>query len=102
MFKILHNTVPNDIGIIFYENLRRGIKAKLPPLPPYRNKLLLYDSSFAVCGPKLWNLLPKTINCLSTFTTFKHELDKFILQYPDQPPVNGYTTINSNSLLCWV
>ena len=33
MFKILHNQLPNDVGIIFYVNPRLGVKVCVPPLP---------------------------------------------------------------------
>ena len=102
MFKILQNRVPNDIEVVFYENPRLGIKARIPPLPTVRSQVTLFDSSFAVRGPKLWNLLPKSINTIESFSLFKVKLDSFILSYPDKPPVSGYTTSNSNSLTCWV
>ena len=102
MFKILQNRVPNDVGIVFYENPRLGIKARVPPLPPIRSQVSLLDSSFAVRGPVLWNLLPKKINTIESICSFKEKLDNFISEYPDTPPVNGYTTPNSNSLTCWV
>ena len=102
MHKILKNKVPNDLSVEFYTNIRLGIKACIPSLPRFRSHLSAYDSSFAVKGPKLWNLLPKYLNCIDNFESFKQNLDNFILSYPDQPPVHGYTTANSNSLLCWV
>ena len=102
MFKILHNYAPNDVNICFYDNPRLGIKAAVPPLPIYRSQITLFDSSFAVRGPSLWNLLPRSINTVESFLVFKEKLDKFILGFPDMPPVNGYTTSNSNSLSCWV
>ena len=102
LFKILHHTVPNDVGIIFYENHRLGIKSRIPPLPPFRAQLSAFDHSFCVNGPKLWNLLPKSINNISSFFLFKQELDKFIARYPEHPLVNGYSTINNYSLLSWV
>ena len=102
MYKILHNRVPNDIGITFFENPRLGIKARVPPLPRYRSHLTSFDSSFAVRGPVLWNLLPKSVNTVDSFDMFKENLDKFIMNCPDMPPVNGYTPPNSNSLSCWV
>ena len=102
MYKILQSRVPNDIGIIFYDNPRLGIKAQVPSLPPCRSQVTLLDSSFAVRGPVLWNLLPKKINNIESFALFKQKLDNFILSYPDMPPVQGYTSPNSNSLTCWV
>ena len=102
MFKVFHNNVPNDIGFVFYDNPRLGIKARIPPLPLVRSQVTLFDSSFAVRGPKLWNLLPKSINTIDRFSLFKVKLDNFILSYPDMPPVSGYTPANSNSLTSWV
>ena len=102
VFKILQNRVPNDVGISFYDNPRLGIKAYVPPLPRCRSQLSLFDSSFAVRGPVLWNLLPKTLNTIDSFNVFKEKLDEFIMNFPDMPPVNGYTTANTNSLTCWV
>ena len=101
MYKILNGHVPNDVGIRFYENPRLGIKTRVPPLPAHRSRSNLLDSSFAVRGSSLWNLLPKNINTLESFDNFKQNLDKFLLSFPDMPPVNGYTTVNSNSLSCW-
>ena len=102
LFKILHNHAPNDVNICFYDNPRLGIKAVVPPLPIYRSQITLFDSSFAVRGPSLWNLLPRSINTVESFLVFKEKLEKFILGFPDMPLVNGYTTSNSNLLSCWV
>ena len=102
MYKILHNKVPNHIGVVFQNNARLGIKAKIPSLPRFKNRLSLYDASFSVCGPILWNLVPKVVNSAPSFNIFKNELDKFIMMYPDCPPINGYVTANSNSLTSWV
>ena len=102
MYKILHKLVPNDIGITFHDNPRRGIKAEVPSIPRFRSHLSSFDASFAVRGPALWNLLPKYVNTANSVATFKEKLDQFIMEYPDMPPVNGYTPPNSNSLSCWV
>ena len=57
-----------------------------------------YDSSFAYLGPKLLNLLPKSINLLDKLQKFKGELTRFVLSLPDRPPVHGYPRENNNSL----
>ena len=101
MFKILYSLVPNDVGIQFYENPRLGFKARVPPVPAHRSRLSLLDSSFAVRGSSLWNLLPKNINTQESFNDFKQKLDVFLLTLPDMPPVSGYTTANTNALSCW-
>ena len=56
---------------------------------------------FTMTGPKLWDLLPKDIKCVSDFTVFKNKLNKFLLKFPDCPPVTGYKTINYNSIIDW-
>ena len=60
----------------------------------------------AVCGPKLFNVLPKDIRNLMDCTVekFKSKLDEFLLTVQDQPALPGYTggssqQFGSNSLL---
>ena len=61
--------------------------------------LLTYDNSFGVKATRLWNLLPNSVNTICTLDAFKIAMGRFIEQYPDQPPVLGYTPPNSNYLL---
>ena len=69
MYKILHKVNPNDVGIIFKPESRLGIQAVVPSLniSSTAANQTLYDRSFAVVGPRLWNALPKflTLNCTS-------------------------------------
>jgi len=60
-----------------------------------------YDNSFGVKAARLWNVLPKNVNCQTTLETFKAALGEFIVKFPDMPPVTGYTPPNNNSLLDW-
>ena len=103
MWKIYSNTVPNSVGIEFMSPSRLGIKARVPPIiksSSLRNQSL-YDSSFAVMGPRLWNILPSHLHLIAELQQFKTELTKFINQFPDKPPVRGYCYANTNSLLDW-
>ena len=61
-----------------------------------------YDHSFAVKGPKMWNCLPKHIKDCGSIISFKEKLDVFLLGIPDCPPVHGYFTMNTNSVLDWL
>ena len=61
----------------------------------------LYDNSFAVKGPKLWNILPRYVKEQTTLQGFKTSLNKFLDGIIDQPPIFGYITPNNNSLLSW-
>ena len=101
LFKILHNTAPNDINIKFSTSDRRGILALVPTLsrtakPKIQSK---YDASFSVFAPRLWNSLPKTIRDEESFGKFKAALTRHCLAFPDQPPISGAPS--SNSLLQW-
>ena len=103
MWKVLHNACPNDLDIKFHQSTRHGCQANLPRLNKsstlrHQN---LYDSSFAVLGPRLWNIIPSSLTQEPDFQQFKNSVTKFVQSVPDQPPVAGYTTTNSNSLLVW-
>ena len=103
MFKIHNNITPNDLNIRFTTSERRGILAIIPSFPKNasaKNKSL-FENSFTVKGPKLWNLLPVETRQLTKLEGFKISLSRFLDQIPDQPPVAGYSTRNHNSLLDW-
>jgi len=105
-WKILNNLTNNDVGITFQDtgNLtRRGIVANIPPLPrsiPAR-AVTLYENSFAVRAPKLWNCLPKSVKAVKTLDAFKSSLGSFTDTIPDLPPINGCIGVNNNSILDW-
>jgi hypothetical protein len=103
MWKLLHSDVSDDLHIEFFNRGRTGIKAKVPTLKggssiANRN---LYDNSFAVIGPRLWNCLPTVINSITIFEHFKDRLTSFLMRIPDKPPTKGYSTSNSNSIRDW-
>ena len=103
VWKILHGLAPNSTNISFYINERLGKKANKPRFnhKSQRSISTALDSSFGVRGPKLWNTLPKDVNSQASLSSFKVALGKFLDQFPDMPPVTGYTPPNSNSLLNW-
>ena len=102
LWKIWQGAVPNDLDIQFYDHTRLGTRCKIPAIK--RNSTTLsrsiYDHSFAVRGPKLWNA--KNIKFAPSFEDFKSKLTSHLMSIiPDLPPVPGYTTPNSNSILDW-
>ncbi|KAL5251988.1 hypothetical protein ACHWQZ_G014955 [Mnemiopsis leidyi] len=103
MWKIANGSVSNDVEIEFVSRPRTGIKALVPPLRAGVTAFhqSLYDNSFAVKGPRLWNCIPASINEIKEFSTYKRQLTSLLQKIPDKPPVRGYTTSNSNSLLEW-
>ena len=103
MWKLLHDISPNDIGVQFKDKDRHGFKADVPKLnrASLQHNQSLYDASFSVHGPRLWNILPAHLTRVSDFTEFKNQLTNFLFTIPDRPPVAGYTCQNSNTLLDW-
>ena len=101
MWKILNNVAPNCCGIKFTETSRHGTRAIIPSLS--RSSSLsnqtLYDSSFAVRGPTLWNTVPENIRAAVSFDSFKVSLSEFLALIPDNPPITGYSCSWSNSVV---
>ena len=104
LWKIWQGAVPNALDIQFYDHTRLGTRCKIPATK--KNFTILsrsiYDHSFAVRGPKRWNAMPKNIKCAPSFEVFKSKLTSHLMSIiPDLPPLPGYTTPNSNSILDW-
>ena len=100
VWKLKHNSVPNDINLEFVENKYNSkIKAVLKPLPRKIGKIQSsFENSFIIKGAKLWNKLPSTLTTISNFHSFKTRLEKFLKLFPDEPPVHGYYHKNKNSI----
>ena len=97
----VQRTFTSRISGLQHLNYWDGIIAVIPPLAKsstLRNQTL-YDRSFAVQGPKLWNKVPNTVKTAQSFDSFKISLSKFLALIPDNPPVSGYSCSWSNSLV---
>ena len=72
LWKIWQGAVPNDLDIQFYDHTRLGTRCKIPAIKRNCTTLSrsIYDHSFAVRGPKLWNAIPKNIKCAPSFEVF--------------------------------
>ena len=91
MWKILHKQSPNDLNISFTYKQRHGFQAKLPTGKGTNKAKYVYDSSFGMQGPKIWNILPKAITIIDgSINLFKNALSSFLVHFPDQPPVPVY------------
>ena len=103
VWKIYNGYVPNDIDMKFRTNGRLGVKVDLIPFnhSAQRSVATAYDRSFGVRAGLLWNILPKHVNSQQELNAFKTALGSFIARYPDKPPISGYTSPNTNSLLDW-
>ena len=103
MWKIYYRQSSNDLEITFVITPRFGIVAKIPPTKS-RSKSryqTLYENSFRVMGPRLWNCIPEKIRAMNSFDLFKSRLTALMLALPDTPPTRGYTPTNSNSIIDW-
>ena len=101
LWKIWQGAVPNDLDIQFYDHTRLGTRCKIPAIK--RNSTTL-SRSIAVHGPKLWKAIPKNIKFAPSFEVHlsRSKLTSHLVSIiPDLPPVPGYTTPNSNSILDW-
>ena len=100
---MLNNLMPNDLEITFSDQGRRGICATIPTLnrAATNKSQHMYDESFAVVGPRLWNCIPAETTRKTKLSTFKTALGSFLKQIPDTPPTPGYTSINNNSILSY-
>ena len=97
VWKIINNVSPNDLNFQITVNDRRGLKVKVPPLRNHstRKSRSLYEQSFGVMGPRLWNTLPPHVSTITNKCTFKTSLSKYLTTIPDRPPVCGTTSHNS-------
>ncbi|KAL5270243.1 hypothetical protein ACHWQZ_G001096 [Mnemiopsis leidyi] len=103
VWKILNGRCPNDVDIKFLESKRHGKKAVVPSLTKSSSKRnqTLYDNSFAVIGPRLWNTIPPNLHSIEDPEHFKSMLTDFVKSFPDEQPIPGYSGRNGNSLLDW-
>ena len=103
VWKIFNKLTSNDLNMNFNVNRRYGIMAQVPPINTHSSQKsrTLYDNSFAVLGPRLWNTVPKGVKECASLLTFKFQLDDFLKTIPDRPPVPGYICQNNNSILDW-
>ena len=101
MWKILNKSTSNDLNIQFNQRNCLGIQAIVPPIRKKSSQAFqtLYENSFSVKVSKLWNSIPYDLTGIKTLDDFKSKLTKFLLLIPDKPPIRGYTSPNSNSIL---
>ena len=103
MWKILYGQTTNDIAIKFNLRPRLGYQAIIPQISRGSKTVnqTIRDSSFSVMGPRLWNCIPHQFTTICDLVLFKNKITTFLLKIPDTPPVRGYSTKNSNSILDW-
>ena len=99
MWKLLNKIVPNP-NISFRPPSRLGVQAVIPAINARGRSAhrTLYDESFFVVGPTLWNSLPSGLTTIQTMSKFKTGLDILIDALPDDPPVTGYVRAHNNTL----
>ena len=87
IWKLDNGKAPNDIGMVFYDNPRLGLKVKLPRFNNRAQRAMMtsYENSFGVKAAKLWNILPKAVNMTDELESFKVTLGSFLATFPDKP-----------------
>ena len=101
IWKIKNQLYPNSTNIRFKLNPRyQSEQIILPPLPRTNSKLVTkYEESFIIKGAKLWNRLPGKLTNQTSLNQFRTQLNDFMKKIPDRPPISGYVTNTTNSLL---
>ena len=95
VWKIIQGHVPNltrnPIEISREPDQRNGRKCKIPQRPRHYSEL--FENSFCVRGPRLFNALPEELRKLCgehvKLDTFKRELDAWLSTLIDEPPLEG-------------
>ena len=101
IWKMKNNVYPNSVNFIFKLHTRTGTeRAIIPPLPRTSLKLQSkYDECFIVRGAKLWNSLPAPLTRINDLSSFRSKLKKHLSQMLDNPPIPGYSSTTTNSLV---
>ena len=96
----LNGLCPNEVGLKFRGPSRLGIQAIVPSLVSGSNmsNQTIYDRTFAVVGPQLWNVLPPYLTTTPSASVFKKQLTTYLRGLVDEPPVTGYTRRHRNTL----
>ena len=96
MWKILHGVTSNDVKVKFQPKSRTGIKAVIPSLTAncMKSHQTLYDNSFAVLGPKLWNSLPYLTSLVTSC--------RFLPEIQARPSVVDHLCSSPVASLSWV
>ena len=94
MWKILYGKTSNNFEDSFVSRPRLGNLAVVPSKSKTSSAAnqTLFDSSFAMQGPILWNAMPHHLNTIQDLKQFKSKLIQiqFLLSIPDKPPIRGW------------
>ena len=113
IWRILEDQVPNICNKVKLKSHRNGAEetrigrlCEIPSLNRSCHKHVqnLREASMPVRGQKLFNSLPKHLREMTGCSkdTFKAALDQYLTTIPDEPQIQGYTSMrraDSNSLL---
>ena len=111
VWKVLEGLAPDPGLAGCTSSERRGRECKIPALKTQFSEKVksLREASFQIHGPRLFNMLPKSIRGMKNcgIDEFKEQLDSFLAKIPDQPRLGDltpeamtlFTLKPSNSLL---
>ena len=88
------------MNVEFRSPSRLGLQALVPGINRTSTSAnqTLYENSFAVVGPRLWNALPGRLATMDSESKFKFNLTDYLMTLPDEPPVHGYARSHNNTL----
>lgn len=103
VWKMYRGLLPNHLNLDFKFSVRRGPYIERPlgksSLKSINSSIFNSCTSTAVA---LFNTIPKEVKLQGTLEGAKRELDRFLKNIPDEPPIKGYGAVNSNSLSEWL
>ena len=90
VYKCLHGLAPEYLSDMIQRRQQKTRKVRLDDDPTllekrHDTKYLTTQKAFSVCGPKLWNKLPKSLREVSSLENFKKMLKShlFTVAYPN-------------------
>ena len=91
---------PNSTKIFFYNHIRHGPKARIPPIITSAQQTVqtLRESSFGIRAAQLFNRMPAEVRRAKSIEIVKIKIGEFLSTIPDLPPVRGYSSPRDNSL----
>ena len=106
MWKIVEQKVPSPCAFNLSDpNSRLGRQFYIECLPnTSRSTQTIVFNSPINRGKRLFNKMPKEIRNISNVSvdTFKHQLDKFLNQLPDEPGIPSYTQLRPSVSNCLI
>ena len=101
VWKMAVGLTKNFLNLEFYNTRRFGVKCRVKLSKAMGHIKTVRNNYFTATGPSLFNCVPKDVKANKKLANFKSDLDKFLQNIPDTPPLPGYICQNTNSIRDW-